>query len=184
MAVQLRFGSSLLVALCLLLGPITIVVGQTCQLCPSGSTMQSANKSIPTNLFQLPELVNIGTCGDIDNQLSLISTTALCDAFLQPFLTAFDAQYYCGCTGIGAPNVCSFCGVVDPNVYLPSTLGLSAVTCGDIATYVTSLLNASRCDSSTNTQFGQFCCNAQTSTPGFSSSAPATTKSVPFPPTR
>lgn len=142
----------------LLLSAFSILaMGQNaCQLCPAGSTMQAPNSLIPLSNY---------TCQSLDNVFKTLPNQTECGMLLSIYTSVFDLQNFCGCSGVAAPTVCSFCAsTATPDRLLPE---FPNVTCSEFVTFAPFITNSSYC----NQEMVSICCN--TSQPAVGTSRPA-----------
>ena len=164
--------------------PVVVVAQQqqqqqehSCQLCPSGSTLQGPNLPIPSEMMRnlLPKdnnnNNNITTCAQLDTALANLvgvasasnnaSTTTTCSNLRSSLHVPIDFASYCQCSGVTAPDVCTFCSVTN-NPLAVVTGPLFPLTCTNVKHLARSIVSYQNCQP--DPYLADFCCGGNTTT--------------------
>ncbi|GKZ00461.1 hypothetical protein MPSEU_000998600 [Mayamaea pseudoterrestris] len=151
-------AAALVAAACVSFVPSTLAQ-DTCQLCPSGSTMNNVDKPFYGTGDNAP-----ATCGGFDELLALIPADS-CEATLesQGVLSPVNLRVYCECSGVDAPNVCDLCngGDLIAGSDEPSQI-LAGYTCNQINDLFASSTEADNCGENDLSAAAALCCEGGT----------------------
>jgi hypothetical protein len=119
------------------------VVG--CSLCPEGSIVEDPDRV---------ELLHFQSCAFWEAQAQIQRYPDACD----DLEVEFSYSAFC-CSGVEAPNMCSFCG--DSGLSDETRVVFDDVTCGDLDTQAAFLLEDTIC-TKLQSSYASFCCQSDT----------------------
>lgn len=120
-----------------------------CKFCADGSQPSNADRVLP----YLTVGQQTTTCGEIAAKAFGSPADKCNDVIVPP--VAVNAQGYCGCPNTFPSRLCSLCpsGIVNPDIVVPQTGGL---TCSEMDTYLSYITDANSCQAIASKS--QVCC--------------------------